>query len=652
MKSAQPQRHPYEIQRIKALMRSGVLDQDFGPVLAELAFTVKDLCGAQSVGACVVPEEGVVFLGEVTLNPVNKKVVEELCRVAINEEQMREANLSDDSAEKVLVLPFFDPQSRFPLGAIYVATAKDQALSHDQRKGLEGFANHVERVLFFNQDTKASRRLMQEFSEMTNRTWHILEGAELGSWDWWLETNTVHFDKRWCQMIGLQPTQFEHSYEAWASRVHPEDLPKAVAKIENHVNGRSDIYEIVYRMRHTSGEWVWILSRGKVSERNAAGRPTRFTGTHLDISSFKKTESLSEQIQKMAKIGGWEMDAETLQTVWTDQVYEIYGLPPGADLHNDEAVKNYAPHEQEKLLALVKECLNGRPYHARLEFRDAQGVNKWVESTGAPIRNANGKITKLSGTFQDVTAQVLAEKSAASSKLKATHTAKLASLGEMSAAIAHEINNPLAIINGTVSLLERHIANPQSFAEKVATIKRAVTRIAKIVAGLRRFSRSVDRVEMRLENMNKIVTDAMPLMEIRSRRKFVNLVTDLKSKALVKCDAIEIEQVIVNLVNNGVDAAAGTDNASVIIGTHDEGSEVVLKISDSGPGLAQAVVDRIFEPFVTSKPVGEGTGLGLSICKGILDNHNATIQFEPRTDRTTVVVRIKACDEGEIEKAA
>lgn len=115
-----------------------------------------------------------------------------------------------------------------------------------------------------------------------------LEGANLGIWDWDLRDDSVQFDRRWCEMLGLEHATTPMVLGTWSSRVHHEDLDGCYRDIAAHIEGRTLHYENVHRMMHSDGEWRHILDRGRISGRDADGRPIRFTGTHLDITDLER----------------------------------------------------------------------------------------------------------------------------------------------------------------------------------------------------------------------------------------------------------------------------------------------------------------------------------------------------------------------------
>jgi len=225
-------------------------------------------------------------------------------------------------------------------------------------------------------------------------------------------------------------------------------------------------------------------------------------------------------------------------------------------------------------------------------------------------------------------------------RVKSLRSAKLASLGEMSAGIAHEINNPLAIIVGSIGLLKKTVEGNDKIKNRLDDVERASRRIAKIVSGLRKFSRSSDEVvEHEIVPIGLIITEALTLTEGKARQFSVAVDLASNTKASIRCAEIEIEQVLINLINNAIDAVQGQPKKWVRITAFEQNNAVVVQIRDSGLGIPEKVRKRLFEPFFTTKPIGQGTGLGLSITKGILDDHRATIEVLADDPNTCFEIR-------------
>ena len=130
----------------------------------------------------------------------------------------------------------------------------------------------------------------QQQQETAERLALVLEGTRLGLWDWYPQTNDVVFDERWAEMLGHDLSEIPFELSSWEARVHPDDLESCYADLSAHMSGERDFYENVHRMRHKDGSWRYILDRGRIVSRNASGEPTRFSGTHTDITAQKEAE--------------------------------------------------------------------------------------------------------------------------------------------------------------------------------------------------------------------------------------------------------------------------------------------------------------------------------------------------------------------------
>ncbi len=117
-----------------------------------------------------------------------------------------------------------------------------------------------------------------------------LRGADLGTWDWNVATDHVTYDERWARMLGYSPDEIEPHVSGWEQLVHPDDLPRVMEVLNEHLDGTTHSYETEHRLRHKSGEWVWVLSKGRAIERDAGGKPSRLCGTHLNITARKRAE--------------------------------------------------------------------------------------------------------------------------------------------------------------------------------------------------------------------------------------------------------------------------------------------------------------------------------------------------------------------------
>ncbi|MEM7253119.1 MAG: ATP-binding protein, partial [Pseudomonadota bacterium] len=218
--------------------------------------------------------------------------------------------------------------------------------------------------------------------------------------------------------------------------------------------------------------------------------------------------------------------------------------------------------------------------------------------------------------------------------------AKMASLGEMSGGIAHEINNPLAVLDGIAYKIDRTIRDENirstDLRSSVETLNEQIQRMADIVRGLHRLSRDDSEDEFVQTSIGRIVADTLRISQPMLRRADIRITVNFRDhNAIVLCRPGQISQVILNLVGNAVDALEDQTERWLRIETYVHLDEVVIAVADSGPGIAPEDRARVMEPFFTTKPVGRGTGLGLSISSQIMQSHQGTLVFNPTLPHTT-----------------
>jgi C4-dicarboxylate-specific signal transduction histidine kinase len=227
----------------------------------------------------------------------------------------------------------------------------------------------------------------------------------------------------------------------------------------------------------------------------------------------------------------------------------------------------------------------------------------------------------------------------------------MSTLGEMSAGIAHEINNPLAIILGKIEAMRTAMAAPilnrELLTRHVDTMERTANRIAKIVKGLRTFSRDGDQDPFEVTNVSEIVNEAVALCNSRFLNNGIELhVTNAPTELYIDARAVQISQVLLNLLNNAFDAVSELEEKWVRLEVRSAGVMLEFSVTDSGAGIPEEVRTKMTQPFFTTKEVGMGTGLGLSIASGIISAHGGTIEVDTISPNTRFVVQIPQVHAG------
>lgn len=233
-------------------------------------------------------------------------------------------------------------------------------------------------------------------------------------------------------------------------------------------------------------------------------------------------------------------------------------------------------------------------------------------------------------------------------RLANIQASKLASLGEMAAGLAHEINNPLTVIVGRVemilNLLSKGAASDQDVTVTIGKIKDMALRISKIVSSMRKISKGSSSSEIKPTNLSSVMEDILNLSSERMRGSMIELdLTGIDSSLNVMADYSQLTQVLINLFNNGIDELQKNpdDNRRIWVSTESHHDYVVMNIKDSGKGIPIEIRSKLFQPFFTTKDVGKGTGLGLSISKSLMTGMGGDLELDPDLTQTCFILKFK-----------
>ncbi len=280
-----------------------------------------------------------------------------------------------------------------------------------------------------------------------------------------------------------------------------------------------------------------------------------------------------------------------------------------------------------------------------VRYRNASGAWRWISHLAYPWLQADGSIGGIEATARDITEQKEAEHIIAEQRLKMAAASRLASLGILASGVAHEINNPLAIISlgaEQVELLSKAPAPDLALIQAtIEKIRRNVSRIERIVRGLRTLSQDGSKDPFTLKSVNELVLEVIELCQSRFKTQATALhQSGIDANLKIECRPVLIAQVLMNLFSNALDAVENLPERWVRVDCREDGGRVTLGITDSGPGIREGLRERIFEPFFTSKEVGKGTGLGLSIAKAIVESHHGELYLDTTSANTRFVLAL------------
>ncbi|MEF3693825.1 MAG: response regulator [Candidatus Cloacimonadota bacterium] len=369
------------------------------------------------------------------------------------------------------------------------------------------------------------------------------------------------------------------------------------------------------------------------------------------LQALSRSEELLNTTQQLARIGGWQLDVMKDELYWTKELYHLHGLDPERQLSTDEQIeislKCYSDEDRVKIQEAFQQCKKiGQPYSLECEFTSLSG-EKMTILTGGNATVENGVVTKVFGSFQDITRQRQAEQEQAKLRNQLMQVQKLDSIGRLAGGVAHDFNNILTVIMGYTEEIMANLRESDPVYADVEQINKAGARASSLVRQLLAFSRKQTsnaeslQLNSTLEDIHKM------LLRLLGEDVIINL--DLEENLRPICaDPGQIEQIIINLGINARDAMPagghfwlGTRNiaaSDLFLSAYPDippGEYVMLKATDTGIGMSSETLEHIFEPFFTTKRELQGTGLGLATIYGIVNQSKGYIRVESELGKGT-----------------
>jgi PAS domain S-box-containing protein len=513
----------------------------------------------------------------------------------------------------------------------------------------------------------------------TQRLIIALEAANQGLWDWNLRTGDTYLTPTFYRLLGYKPGDFPATFDGWTSLLHPDDVSAVMGGFTALVGEGRDRFELEFRLRNRDGGWRWILAQGMAIERDAEGLPTRVLGINLDITDRRAAESaLQESEARFRAIFDNVREAILIHEIDTGAILsvnarasEMFALAEedlrAASLRDISA--DVPPYTQADAALWMMRAAAGEPQQFEWQAKDGRGRLFWVEVI---MRRARiGEFDRLLTVIRDISVRKARDAELHSSlehqvqlnrKLEEAHSQllqseKMASIGQLAAGVAHELNNPIGFVASNLGSLDGYLkdlfdiidacgdADPKGTANSLERFSRlkaerdyafiktdigqlmaesrdGLSRVRKIVQDLKGFSR-VGEAEWQWANLHTGLDSTLNIVwnELKYKCKVDKEYGDLPE---VFCLPSQLNQVFMNLFVNA--AQAIETRGEVTIRTGRAGEEVWVEVADTGKGIPRENLNRIFEPFFTTKPVGQGTGLGLSLSYSIVLKHKGRIE--------------------------
>jgi len=269
----------------------------------------------------------------------------------------------------------------------------------------------------------------------------------------------------------------------------------------------------------------------------------------------------------------------------------------------------------------------------------------WLSLNIHPVYKSNkNEFESVLISFVDLTEQIKALNLISDQQKSLQETSKMSSLGVMAACIAHEINNPLSVLKIHAEMIKLHATsesiNHESLIDSAQKINDTITRIGKIINGVKMHSRDTSSDPFQRCNIKEIIDDTLEFSHYKILKENVNVTIKEAMVLEIDCIPSQISQVLVNLIKNSIDAIRDLNEKWIEIEIDKNDQSLMLKLTDSGTGIPLEIQTNIFNPFFTTKKAGQGTGLGLAISKGIIDKHHGRLYIDNKSPNTRFVIEL------------
>src|SRR5215468_394699 len=480
-----------------------------------------------------------------------------------------------------------------------------------------------------------------ELRESESRFRIIADAAPVLIWMAGADKLCTFFNKPWLQFTGRSMEQ--ELGNGWVEGVHQDDLERCRQIYTNALDARQP-YVMQYRLRRHDGEYRWISDQG-VPRYDTHGTFAGYIGSGVDVTELvNKDQALRESEERMrvaaeaVNLGIWEWDLSKDEIWATNARRALLGLPASGTIALEDFISRLHPDDRDRVRRTMDDAIHsGEDFDSEYRLILPDGIVRWMSTRGSVHFDNARKPARLLGISIDITERKQAELDAQQDRAELSHLSRVALIGEMSASIAHELNQPLAGILSNAAagqrFLDRGDVNLSEMRELLSDIIADGRRASDVMRGIRGMLKK-GQVARHPVDLNEGVMDALRIASGDAVLRSCQLETSLDANLpAIDGDPIQLQQVLLNLVINAFDAMQDTvpSRRKVLIATQLNGDGTVrTTVRDHGIGISEEMLERLFDPFFSTK--SEGLGMGLAIVRSIVEAHGGTITAENADD--------------------
>jgi two-component system, LuxR family, sensor kinase FixL len=425
--------------------------------------------------------------------------------------------------------------------------------------------------------------------------------------------------------------------------IHPDDRDQVLASWAVALSSGTPL-AVECRLRMKDGDYRLFHVRA-LPRRDESGRIVRWHGVSEDVHDQREAEVARRDVEERYRLAAqatndavWDHDFTTHTIEWSDNAAAILGAAAGPLGRTSGSwwTDRIHPDEKLSLVQSLTDAIEGgaKRWSGTYRFRRDDGSYADVLDRGFIIRDAEGRAVRAVGAIADLTERHRAEDEIRRMQAELIHVSRLSAMGAMASTLAHELNQPLTALSNFISGTRRLAANDEVprhiLTEALAGAEAAARRAGEILRRVRELV-SRGKVAIQVEHLPQLIEEACVIAFVDEQALGVRHRLELDPAAQwVRCDRIQIQQVLINLVRNALEAMTGRSLREVVISTRAGGNLVEIAVDDTGAGIAAADIDSLFSQFVTTK--AGGMGIGLPISRTIVEAHGGKIRAENRPE--------------------